>query len=295
MDWQTRLNRAFDYIETNLENEMSWAKAAEAANCSLFHFLRIFEVVAGIGPGEYLRRRRLTRAALELATGGSRVLDVALRWGYETPEAFAKAFKREFDLTPSEAARPGARLKTWPRLSVALVLKGSEAMEYRIENMEAFGLTGLATRVSLTNGENLVVVPRLWAEANANGRVGALARAMPEGSRFEVAGVCLPEADPTSSYFTYLIAVERPTVRTGLPEGCVDLEVAAATWAVFPCRGALPLAIQDLWRRIFAEWLPGSGYERGEGPDLEVYPDGDTASADYVCEIWLPVRKLGRG
>lgn len=291
MDWQTRLNRALDYLESHLEGDLSWEAAAAEANCSVFHFLRMFEVVAGLGPGEYLRRRRLTRAALELAGGGPRVIDVALRWGYETPEAFAKAFRREFGMSPTEAAKPGARLKTWPRLSVSIVLEGSQAMEFRIENLEAFSLTGLQRRVGMADGENLVAVPAFWKEAHASGAVAALGRAMPPGSRFEIAGVCLPDADAASGSFSYLIAVETPGDRAGLPAGCVDLAVPAATWAIFPSRGPMPTAIQEVWRRVFAEWLPTSGYERAIGPDLEVYPEGDTSSADYRCEVWMPVRK----
>jgi AraC family transcriptional regulator len=293
MDWQTRINRAIDYIEARLEGEVSWAAAAAEANCSTFHFLRMFEVVAGIGPGEYLRRRRLTRAALELAAGEARIIDVALRWGYDSPEAFGKAFRREFGMSPSEARRPGTRLKTWPRLSVSLVLKGSEAMEYRIENKEAFGITGLAIRVSGANGENLVEIPKFWQRANSGGQVAALAKAMPKASRLEVMGVCATD-DPASETITYLIAIETPADRSGLPEGCVDLGVPASTWAVFPSRGPMPAAIQEVWRRIMTEWLPGSGYEHAEGPDLEVYPEGDTMSAGYYCEVWMPVRKTGR-
>src|SRR5215471_13817775 len=105
-------------------------RAAALANCSLFHFMRMFEVVCGVTPGEYIRRRRLSCAALDLAATDTRVIDVAMRYGYDTPESFAKAFKRLFGLTPSEAREPGAALSLYPRLHISVVLHGGLAMQY---------------------------------------------------------------------------------------------------------------------------------------------------------------------
>lgn len=293
MDWQARLNRALDRIEAGIEGELSWAEVAREANCSLFHFMRMFEVVAGVGAAEYLRRRRLSRAAGELAGGGARVIDLALRYGYETPEAFSKAFRREFGMSPTEAREPGATLRTWPRLTVSIVLKGSEAMEYRIENRPAFGITGLPLEVSVVDGRNYVEIPAFWKRLMEDGSYAALWKCALAKHGFGVMGVCAGDMDEKRESFTYLVGIESPAERAGLPPGCVDLAVGAHSWAVFPSRGPLPGAIQAVWKRIMAEWFPGAGYEHADAPDLEVYSAGDASSADYYSEIWIPVVKAG--
>jgi len=295
MEWQARLNRAFDYIEAHLEGELRWEEAAAEALCSTFHFLRMFEVVAGVGPGEYVRSRRLSRAAQELTLGRPRVIDVALRSGYESPEAFGKAFKREFGISPSEAREPGATLKTWPRLVFSIVLKGSEAMEYRIENREGFRMVGLPLKVKMAGAagvpEDKGLIGRFWEKAMKDGSFATLLRLMPRASKLGVMGACVPEADPKSCDFTYLIAIEAPADKAGLPAGCVEVAVPASTWAIFPCLGPAGPAIQGTWPRIMGEWFPSAGYERLEAPDLEVYLSEDASKADSRSEIWVPVRK----
>jgi AraC family transcriptional regulator len=169
-------------------------------------------------------------------------------------------------------------------------------MELRIEKRGKLTLTGLPLRVSCEGGANMREIPAFWSECHARGYVDTLARAIPRGSTLNVMGVCMNDLDEESKTFTYLVAIERPTdprVRQGLPAGCVDVAVPAATWAVFTSRGPLPDAIQGVWKRIYAEWFPTSGYEHAGAPDLEVYPTGDMRAANYTCEIWLPVRKAG--
>lgn len=112
MDWQERMNRAIGWIERHLSEEIVWDDAAREANCSLFHFLRMFEVITGITAGDYVRRRRLSLAAMELAAGDAKIIDVALRYGYDSPDAFARAFRKLFGCTPTEARQPGARLRS---------------------------------------------------------------------------------------------------------------------------------------------------------------------------------------
>ena len=282
------------YLERNLEEEIEYRRAAAEANCSTFHFLRMFEVVTGVTVGEYVRRRRLSRAAQELSEGEARVIDLALRFGYESPDAFAKAFKREFGVTPSEARGGGVRLQIWPRMSFSVVLKGDVAMEFRIEKRDRFEVTGLTVRASTENGANLREIPAFWDRCTAEGHVKSLERAMPANARMGVMGMCVNDFDEKTNQFTYLIGIERPAeaaARKALPRGCVDVTVPAGTWAVFSSRGPLPGAIQEVWKRVFTEWFPASGYEHADSPDLEVYSMGDTRAPDYYCEVWLPVRK----
>jgi AraC family transcriptional regulator len=294
VDWQERMNAAVDYLEAHLEEEIQWKLAAAEANCSTFHFLRMFEVVAGIPAGEYVRRRRLSLAALGLAAGNARVVDQALRAGYDSPDAFAKAFKREFGLAPSEARAPGIRLRTWPRFSFTVVLKGEQPMNFRIENHEAIKITGLPLRVSVKNNMNQKDIPTFWDRCKKDGTMEKLARGIPKGSKLGIMGVCAPDMDEKTQEFTYLIAVETPADGSSMPKGCMNLTAKACTWAIFESRGPMPKAIQDTWKRILSEWFPTSGYERINEPELEIYPEGDIDSAEYYCEVWLPVKKASK-
>lgn len=295
MNWQERMEAALEYLERNLEGELEWGRAAAAANCSAFHFMRMFEVVAGVTIGEYVRRRRLSLAAQRLPSGEDRIVDLALRFGYESADAFSKAFRREFGMNPSEARADGARLRLWPRLSFSVVLKGDVPMEFRIENRESTVLVGLPLRVGCEGGENLRAIPAFWSRLNADGTVERLESAMDAESKLGVMGVCAGDLDEETKTFTYLAAIERPSgedARRRLPEGCVELTAPAGTWVIFSARGALPDAIQSVWQRIYAEWFPSSGYEHAPGPDLEVYSRGDMGAADYYSEVWMPIRKV---
>jgi AraC family transcriptional regulator len=288
------MEAAMDYLEQGLDGEIEYRRAAAEANCSTFHFLRMFQVVTGVTVGEYVRRRRLSRAALELSEGEARVTDMALRFGYDSSDAFAKAFKREFGITPSEARGGGVRLQIWPRMSFSVVLKGDVAMEFRIEKRNEFAVTGLTIRASTENGANLREIPAFWDDCNSKGHVKAFERAMPRDAKLGVMGVCVNDFDAKTNTFTYLVGIERPAdaqARKALPRGCAEFVVPAGTWAVFSSRGPLPGAIQDVWKRIYSEWFPSSGYEHADSPDLEVYGMGDIQAADYYCEVWLPVRK----
>ena len=291
MDWQARMNRALDLIEAHLKGRIDWQDAAREANCSTFHFLRMFQVILDCSPGEYVRRRRLSQAAMDLAASDAKVIDIALDYGYDSPDAFAKAFKKLFDLNPSEVQRGGKPIRLFPRISFSIILKGTEAMDYRIEKQESFNLTGISLRTRNDDGSNFRDISGFWDQIMADGRFAALTAKVLPGSKIGVAGVCSSE-DMDSPWFDYWVACETPAARAGLPEGCRDLRIPAATWAVFPSRGPLPGAIRDLWKRIYSEWFPSSGYEHDLAPSLELYGQGDPQAPDYHCEVWIPIRKV---
>lgn len=292
MDWTQRLNASLDYLEDTWDREPDLEKAASLANCSLFHFLRMFEVVTGMGPSEYSRRRRLSRASVDLAAGSDKVIDVALRYGYETPEAFAKAFKRLFGLTPSEAKVPGTVLKTWPPLRLAVVLQGSQPLRYRIVEAPDLLVTGWTLRTGCEGGRNFREIPQFWNTLASQGRVEAL---NPWMGTWGHLGVCC-DWTPSREEFTYLVGVVSSAPE--LPEGTKTVKIPAATYAVFTSVGPMPQAIQDVWLRAFSEWFPTSGFEHTGGIDFEVYPpfppgdprwdpDGD----QYESEAWVPIRR----
>jgi len=290
MDWQERMNRAITWIEAHLTQEIEWEDAAREAACSLFHFLRMFEVITGLTAGDYVRRRRLSLAAMELASDDAKIIDLALRYGYESPDAFTKAFRKLFGCTPTEARRPGVRLRSYPPITFSITLKGAHAMDYRIEPKPALSLTGMTIRTTTRDGQASQEIPALWQRCLHDGSFEKLRALVPPGSTIGVAGVSA-EFDMATQEFSYGIAIETPADRAALPQGCRDIAVPPATWGVFEARGPLPASIQGVMQRIFGEWFPTSGWEHADAPELEIYSPGDNQAPDYSCEVWIPLRK----
>ena len=279
MEWVDGLNRTIAYIEEHLTGDVDCGALARLANCSAYHYQRMFAYMAGVPLSEYIRRRRMSRAAVDLQAG-ERVVDVALKYGYQSPTAFNRAFQAVHGIPPSAAREPGAAVKSFSPLRFTITIKGVEEMEYRIEKREAFRIVGVSAPLDTDLEKNFAVVPQLWGKAASDGTIPRLAGMM-DGQPKGVLGVsaCQEDAD-----WRYFIAVASSQSGPGLEEYLVP----AATWAVFPGQGT-GQSIQELERRIVTEWLPTSGYEYGSGPDVEVYLNPDPANARY--EVWIPVVK----
>lgn len=279
------LNAALGYIEDNLTGDISYAQAARLAHCSEVQFVRMFGYIAGVTLAEYIRRRRLSCAAFDLRQPGARVLEVALRYGYDSPTAFNRAFRALHGVSPSQARGMGARLKAYPRLHFQMTIKGVTEMVYRIEERPAFRIVGKKQQVSNADGENFVKIPQMWADLSKADweTLFAIKAGQPDG----ILGVC---ANMRGTVFDYYIAC---AATAAPPEGMEALEVPALTWAIFESVGALPHAMQEVWQRIFSEWFPASEYVRAADtlPDVEVYFEGDNTADSYRCEIWIPVVK----
>ena len=287
MEWLHRMTDAIDFIEDHLTEAIAMEDIARRAYASSFHFQRTFHVLTGVTVAEYVRKRRLTLAAQELCTSATlKVVDVALKYGYESPESFTKAFRKVHGLAPSDARTLGVPLKAFPRLSFHLSLKGDQDMEYRIIHRDRFAVTGKTIRVSTKDGENFRRIPQFWETSYGDGTVAALRALRPDGV---LMGICLTN-DLEQEELTYAIAVEG-TFEGPDHAGWTTAEIPAATWATFPSTGALPDAIQHVWTRIFEEWFPATGYQHAGGPELEVLPPGDDLAAMYQCEVWVPVVK----
>ncbi|OKP73742.1 AraC family transcriptional regulator [Paenibacillus helianthi] len=285
LEWLIRMKNALDYMESKMTEPMRIEDVARVAHVSPFHFQRMFSMLTGVTVADYIRKRRLTLAAQELAISKIRVLDVALKYGYDSPEAFAKAFRKAHGLTPSAAREPGVQLKAFPRLSFHLSLKGDQEMEYKIVEKAAFTVIGKSMEVTTRDGENFRRIPEFWNECNADGTSDKLIQL---GTDPNWLGICMG-MDMEKELLSYWIAVEG-TPETN-PEGYETAVVPAASWAVFTSVGPMPHAIQQVWQRIFQEWFPGTGYEHTGGPEFELYPPGDPSAEDYVCEVWIPVMK----
>lgn len=281
MDWLKQWNEALDELEDCLDGEIDLEGAARTAGCSTYHFQRMFSYLAGIPLAEYVRRRRMTRAAADLCRG-DKVLDVALRYGYGSPTAFNRAFQSIHGVPPSAARREGAKLKAYPRIRFHLTVKGDAEMEYQIIHKEAFQIVGLRDPLRTDMEESFQRVPRFWAEAGP--RIPELLPLM-EGEPMGILGVCTCHREKENYYYIAVTSSREP------PEGMYAEWVPACTWAVFEGQGPEPGAIQELQRRIVSEWLPESGYEWAQAPDIEVYLD-PAGGAEPRFQVWLPVQEV---
>lgn len=279
MDWTAGINTVLEFIEANLSESITCADMAKSAYLSAGHFQRGFAMMTGMTAGEYLRNRRLSLAGEELSANGGSVLEVALKYGYESPESFSKAFTRFHGVTPAQAKKAGTGLRTFPPMKIKIILEGGTVMDYRIEKKDAFTVLALEKRFSYDNAKT--EVPAFWAEFCKKAMNKVLCGMF---------GICIDD-DEEGKTFTYLIA-DLCDKNAEVPDGYVKREIPAFTWAIFPTTGAMPDAIQKTNRAVYTEWLPGSEkYELAAGYNAEMYTKGNTQSPDYRSELWIPVKE----
>ncbi len=294
MNWISGIQKAIDYIEQHLTDEPDLEAAAREACSSSFHFQRVFSIVCGFTVGDYIRMRRLSAAASELIRTDAKVIDIALKYGYDTPESFTRAFTRFHGITPTEARR-GGNVKSFSRLSVKLILTGGRTMDYRIEKLDAFQVICKRRRVSknekLTATEDISL---FWDECQRDGTMQRIIGYFPEAPKLKgVLGICFSfEKDiKDASEFPYGIGVEYD----GKAVKDKDLEiisVPAGTYAVFTCKGKMPEAFPETYGKIVTEFFPQNDrYEYAGGLELEVYPSDNVSDPDYICEIWIAVKE----
>ncbi|MDF2685607.1 MAG: hypothetical protein K0S55_788 [Clostridia bacterium] len=283
MDWLEAMNNAINYMEENMTEKTDIEKIARLALSSPFHFQRMFHMLTGVTVAEYIRRRRLTLSAQELLSG-EKVIDVSLKYNYESPEAFTKAFRKLHGINPSAARETGAVLKAFSKLSFHISVKEDKDMNYKLIEKQEFKVVGKTKRINMKDSENFDTVPKFWDECCSDGTYQKICSMAGEKGVF---GICM-DFSPENEAFTYMIAVEDNGINY---DEFTKAEIPKANWAVFESIGPMPGAIQDVWKRIFSEWFPATGYQHDEAPELEIYPVGNTSSPDYRCEVWIPIKK----
>lgn len=289
MDLLKNMNKALEYIEENLTQEINFKEVAKLAFCSEYHFKRMFSFLAGITLSEYIRRRRLTLAALELTNSTSRIIDVAIKYGYSSPDSFTRAFQNLHGLTPSEARSNGQLLKAYPRMTFQLSIKGGNEMNYRIEEKSGFKIVGISKRVPIVfQGEN-PEINEMWKMLNMEkiNKLLDLSNVEPKGiiqASINFSEGRMEEKGELDHYIGVATTNE-------CPEEFSNLDVPACTWAVFESVGPFPSTLQETWGRIYAEWFPSSSYQQTEGPEILSIKDKDLTSPSIRSEIWIPVLK----
>ena len=280
MEWVERLNQSIKYIEEHLTEEIDYEQLGKIACCSAYHYQRMFTYMAGITLAEYIRRRKMSLAAVDLQSGREKVVDIAEKYGYHSPTAFNRAFQAFHGIAPSAVRDEGVSVKSFSPITFSIAVKGAEEMNYRIEKKEAFRIIGISAPLDKDIENNFAVVPNMWQNAAVSGTIEKLA-AMMDAPPMGLLGVSACNDDEQWRYF---IAVSSTKTSDELEE----YNIPASVWAVFSGTGT-NLSIQDLERRIITEWLPTSGYEYADAPDIEVYLNPDPQNAKY--EVWIPVVK----
>ncbi len=280
MEWVKRLNQSMEYIEEHLADEINVEKLARIACCSTYHYQRMFTYMAGITLAEYIRRRRMSLAAVDLQDGKEKIIDIAGKYGYSSPTAFNRAFQAFHGIAPSAVRGEGVSVKSFSPIVFSIALKGAAEMNYRMETKEAFRIVGVSAPLHHEIENNFAVVPGMWQNAGMDGTLQKLAGMMDT----EPKGLLGVSACNDEEEWKYFIAVA-----STMPKGeFEEYIIPASTWAVFSGTGT-NRSIQELEQRIITEWLPTSGYEYANAPDIEVYLNPDPQNAQY--EVWIPVVK----
>ncbi|MBP2116331.1 AraC family transcriptional regulator [Paenibacillus silagei] len=299
MEWLERMNRAISYIEDNLEQDIDYDQIAKIALCSVYQFQRMFSFVLDVPLSEYIRRRRLTLAAFDLKDRKNTVMDIALKYRYESPEAFSRAFHNLHGMTPTLARNAGSELRAYPRISFQIILKGVTGMNYRMEKRDAFQVYGLEDiyHYDTIANEAGVTIPEVWQNICKNGEFERLAQSVSgawrdEGNFSKELGAVFAFDAYTftsNTTFPYLIGCYRAP--GSQVNGYTVVDVPASTWAVFSTlhdgNGSGKYDLQSLKNRIFSEWLPTSTYTILDGGNFEMY--GTSADGYEYCELWYRV------
>lgn len=290
MNWIQGIQRAIDYVEANITEEIDYEEAARQAYSSSFHFQRVFGILCGMSLGDYIRMCRLSLAGEELSRGNAKIIDIALKYGYDTPESFSRAFTRFHGISPSEAKR-GGKVQIFTPLSVKLTLTGGSKMDYRIEKRDAFQVVCKRKRVGKPQAANATPdITAMWQEYGMDGTMQKLAECMPENPVMKgLLGICF-SAELDAKQFPYGIGVEYDGRK--IDDDLEIVTIPANTYAVFTSKGKMPDAFIETYNRIVTEFFPQSSqYEYAENVEFEVYSSADISDPNYHCEIWIAVNE----
>lgn len=276
--WNEGITRAITYMEDNLTQALDMDKIAEKAYVSSFYFQRIFHVLCGFTVGEYIRNRRLTLAAQELCSTNIKVIDVALKYGYDSPDSFARAFTKFHGISPSAAREQGSKLNSFAPLKIKLTLEGGTMLEYRIVEKSQFTVMGKSRRFNTES--SYADIPKFWQEHMDSSESRVVCG---------MYGICM---DLNGNEFDYFIA-DNYIPGNEIPEGYVTKVIPAGTWAIFPCHGPLPDALQNTNTKIWSEWMPScKAYKLAGNYNIEMYtPPCENPECNYN-EIWIPVERV---
>lgn len=289
------MQQAICYMEEHICETISYAEVAKSVYMSSYNFHRTFSSVTGMTANEYIRNRRLTLAAMELQTTDIAVIDVAYKYGYESPDSFSKAFSRFHGVTPRQAKQKGTKLRLFNPLVIKIILEGGNVMDYRIEHRESQRFLALVKAFpnESINDDNDHSIPDFWTECFDKDLIGPMKSLRVEGKR-DLYGLCSPVVD-SDNYFRYGIGimVDEDTDSTRLEQflnnGYSIWETMPADYAVFKCVGADGDCLGETWSKFYKEFVPQTGYTQTDDTDFEIY--FENGESGLFCELWVPVKQ----
>jgi len=284
MDWNKKLNMTLDYIEDHLQRSQDFINPAEIetiVGCSHSFFQKIFFYMNGISLTEYIRNRKMTLAGYDLKSTDVKIVDLSFKYGYDSPTAFTRAFRKFHGLTPKEARAKQAVLEVYPRMN----FKQENQISWKLETKKPFRLLGVTRRIDCQNGNNFIEIPAFWNELMQSGRFGQLMALNKDCFDIGVVGLCLKYYD-TDQTMDYAIAAFTEQEKNA---DLTEILLPPETWAVFECIGPMPSAIQKGWHYLTSEWLVKYPFRHAACPELEWYGPGNSFAEDYHSEIWIPI------
>ena len=312
MDWLTSFKKAIDYMETHMLSDIGAKDVADAVHISPSYFQKSFKIVTGYSIGEYLRNRRLYLAGMDVlnavpadnsplqknpkALADKTVLDLAYKYGYDTPESFTKAFSRFHGMSPTQLKSQPTKIKVFLPLIVEISIRGGNKMEFQLEKRQSMQMIGLGRIFSYDTSYQ--DIPKFWCDfcsryctqdTPASPEEQAIRQTIAECIVGEF-GICVEDIDDGEHFHYYIAGAYQGGA---VPEGMSVFEIPASEWAKFHCIGRIPQSPQTVNTRIFSEWLPGNQeFEMSMPMNIEWYSNGNTESDDYVSAIWIPVKRL---
>lgn len=295
MEWLTKMNSALDYIEQNLTAQIDLNEVCKRACCSSYNFQRMFSFITDVTLAEYIRRRRLTAAAFELQSSDSKVIDVAMKYGYDSATSFARAFSALHGINPKQARRPGVLLKAYPKISFQISIKGEKEMNYRIETKEDFHVFGIEIMASLSGEEGFLRPDQLWKKCQSNGEYDKLyedAGGLPEFVPQDLCRIHAVENYRKTEGNTFSYMLFAFATKNSKTDGYTKMHIPSQTYAVFSSDkfrwDEFNDVLSGMQKRFYSEWLPTANYERVDAANFEIY--GGDEELGYL-ELWFPVNK----
>lgn len=288
IDFIEKMNAALDYIENHLDDDIDYTELAREAGCTEYHFSRMFSFITGQNLSLYIRRRRLSNAAIDLAADKPGILDIAVKYGYSSVDAFSRAFKDVHEILPSQVKKNPSTVKVYPRIIFNLSITGGQEMKYRIVEKESFRIVGIKKHVDLVfHGVNPEIAA-MWESLTSKeiARWKTLSNTDPKGIISASTNFSEDRMTGKGSLDHYIGAATTSRIETD--DSC--LEVQAGLWAVFESLGKFPDTLQNIWGRIYSEWFPAVPYEVAPGPEMLWNEQPDTSDPDFKSEIWIPIR-----
>lgn len=296
MEWTTCIQTAIKYMEDHLLDAIGLVEVSNYVGISSMYLTKGFQILTGFTLSEYIRNRRLYEAAKELSLKKNKVINIAYKYGYETPESFTKAFTRFHGITPLEAKKSPNLIKKFLPLQIEINIKGGNYMDYIVEKRSSFKLIGFSKDISFENSYK--EIPLFWDEVYKKNFLNIMKGKAPTTSieeailKYQIGefGLCSAEETKPGKFKYYIAGYYH---EGNVPEGLEVIEIPSLEWAKFKCVGPMPKALQDVNTRIFKEWLPGNKeYEIYGKYNIEWYSDDmDNQAKDYHSEIWIPIKR----